>query len=194
LQQARSLGILPAAFNPPTNAHIALARAAFDVVDSVLLVLPEVLPHKDFTGAPFASRVEMIRRVAAAEPRFGAAISQGGLFLDIAREVRDLWPEAELLFICGRDAAERIVGWEYGDPNAIGRMLTDARLLVASREGAYTPPEHLAEYVHPLHAATHQACSSTAVRELIGRGDAGWIDLVPGEIADLVFRTYSPAS
>jgi hypothetical protein len=41
--------------------------------------------------------------------------------------------------MCGRDAAERIVGWDYGDGPPIQDQLNEFRLLVASREGEYSP-------------------------------------------------------
>jgi nicotinic acid mononucleotide adenylyltransferase len=183
---------LPGAFNPPTKAHVALAHAALEIADSVLLVLPKTLPHKDYAGAPFSSRVEMIRRVASSDRRLGAAVSEGGLFVDIARELRGIWPQAEVHFICGRDAAERIVGWDYGGFDSIERMLEEFQLFVAPRGGGYAPPPHLEKYIRRLQAPEHDTCSSTTVRELIERGDPRWIDFVPGEIADLVLRFYSP--
>src|SRR5579863_363849 len=42
--EPHSLGVLPAAFNPPTRAHLALARAALGIVEEVLLVLPREFP------------------------------------------------------------------------------------------------------------------------------------------------------
>ena len=51
----RRLGILPGTFNPPTLAHIALARAALAQVDEVLFVLPREFPHKPYQGATFDS-------------------------------------------------------------------------------------------------------------------------------------------
>ena len=47
-RDARRVALLPAAWNPPTLAHLAIAQAALDFADEVLLVLPRVLPHKRF--------------------------------------------------------------------------------------------------------------------------------------------------
>src|SRR4051794_31945900 len=115
---SRRLGILPGTFNPPTRAHMALAGAALAQVDEVLFVLPREFPHKVYEGASFAERIEMLQLAAADEPHFSIASTGGGLFIEIARECRDAYSDAALCFLCGRDAAERIVNWDYGDPQA----------------------------------------------------------------------------
>ena len=108
------LAIFPGAFNPPTLAHLAMAEAALSVVDEVLFVLPRVFPHKEYTAAGFDERLEMLLLAIAEHPRFSLAASDRGLFIDLAREARSEY-DAELFLLCGRDAAERIVGWDYGD-------------------------------------------------------------------------------
>ncbi len=59
------LGILPGSFNPPTQAHLALALAALANpqagLDEVVLVLPSAFPHKTFDGATFTQRAQMLR-------------------------------------------------------------------------------------------------------------------------------------
>src|SRR6266568_5081761 len=108
------LGILPGTFNPITIAHLAMARAVADQVDEVLWVLPHALPHKEYTGATFVQRIEMLRAAVAGEPRYSIAASRGGLFAEIAEECRAAYGrQVRLSFLCGRDAAERIAGWDY---------------------------------------------------------------------------------
>src|SRR5437868_6057057 len=97
----RRLGILPGTFNPPTRAHIALARAAEPYVDEVLFVLPREFPHKQYEGASFSERIEMLR-LAAAEPQFSIASTGGGMFIEIARECRPAYGDAAFSFLCGR--------------------------------------------------------------------------------------------
>src|SRR5436309_4765393 len=99
------LAILPGAFNPPTRAHLAMAEAALSVVDEVLFVLPRIFPHKEYGGAPFKARVEMLRAALAGNPHFSLAVSDRGLFIDIAREARvEYGAGTELFLLCGRDA------------------------------------------------------------------------------------------
>lgn len=183
---ARRLGVLPGSFNPPTRAHLALAEAALAHVDEVVFVLPRVLPHKEFDTATFHDRIEMLRLCLASEPRFSIGSSEGGLFVDIAAEIREHYPSGELLFVCGRDAAERIINWDYGRPGAVDRMLADFSLLVAQRTGTYEPPDRLRSRVRTLHVNGFDEFSSTLVRE----GVPHWRELVPEEIHALVERIY----
>jgi cytidyltransferase-like protein len=180
------LGLLPGGFNPPTRAHLALAGSALAFVDAVLLVIPRSFPHKTWEGASPDQRYEMLRRVTAGHPGIGAAIAEGGLFIEIAREARELFPTAELHIICGRDAAERIVSWDYGEAGSIDHMLEEFRLLVAPRQGAYVPPAHLEHAVRTLPVDSYDDCSSTHVRT----GAEGWRSLVPHEIAAMVQKIY----
>ena len=179
------LGLMPGSFNPPTCAHMALAEAALSVVDQVVLVLPRWFPHKGFEGASAEQRAQMLRRISEGRPRFGAALSDGGLYVDIAREARQEYPGAEIHLICGRDAAERMVCWDYGETGVVEGMLREFRLLVAPREGGYTPPAHVAHAVTNLMAGDFDECSSTRVRL-----ETAW-HLVPEEIGDLVREIYS---
>lgn len=186
---ARHLALLPGSFNPPTKAHVALARAATRKADAVLFVLPRAFPHKEYTGASLADRLAMLSRVAEGEPRFGVAVSDGGLVVEMAREARALYAAPAVSVLCGRDAAERYVEWDYGEPGAIERLLTEFRLLVAPRNGAYVPPERLRFAIDTLDAEPGDDCSSTAVRD----APHAWPELVPAEIADLVERIYGRA-
>jgi len=187
------LGILPGTFNPPTRAHLALAEAALAEVDEVVLVLPRTFPHKTYDGASFAQRAEMLRRIVDRRPRLAAAVSDGGLFVEIAEECRSAYGRSvELAFVCGRDAAERTVGWDYGNPNAINRMLETFQLLVACREGAYEPPADLRPHIGSLAVpADLNAISASDVRRRIREGVV-WQHLVPDAIVPLVRAAYCP--
>jgi nicotinate-nucleotide adenylyltransferase len=186
----RRLGILSGSFNPPTRAHLALARAALAEVDEVLFVLPRAFPHKQYEGASFADRIGMLERAVEDEPRFSIAATDRGLFIEIARECRTVYDDAALFFLCGRDAAERIVNWDYGDPGAFAEMLEVFELLVAARQGEYIPPEPLAGRIHPLAMETeYDNVSASEVRRRIGCGE-DWEELVPESIAPMVKRIY----
>jgi nicotinate (nicotinamide) nucleotide adenylyltransferase len=190
--QPRSLGVFPGSYNPPTRAHLALAEAALAFVDEVVFVIPRAFPHKAFEGASFEQRVEMLRAVAGTNPGFSAAATEGGLFLEIARECREEYDSApRLYFLCGRDAAERIVNWDYGHPDVVPKMLDEFELLVAARYGAYTPPPGIESKVHLLGLdRDYSEVSATEVRERIREGRP-WRHLVPDVIAGDVLRVYS---
>ena len=180
----KKLGVLAGAFNPLTRAHLALAEAAAHHVDEVICAVPRAYPHKEFHGAALEDRVAMARAAG-----FQVAVTEKGLFIDIARELRDA--HTEIVFICGRDAAERIVGWDYGEAGAIERMLEEFALLVADRDGTYQPPPHLIHRVHRLHLhADFSEVSSTEIRRRIEAGEP-WEHLVPHAITHHVRRIYA---
>jgi nicotinic acid mononucleotide adenylyltransferase len=157
------------------------------LVEEVVCVVPGVYPHKAIEGAAMEERLEMLRRAGTG---YRVATTSQGLFIDIARELRGENPDADFHFICGRDAAERIVNWDYGEPGAIDRILEEFALLVAARQGVYRAPATLAHRVRavPLDER-YGAISSTEVRRCIAEG-AAWEHLVPEPIVDLVRSIY----
>jgi nicotinate (nicotinamide) nucleotide adenylyltransferase len=187
----RRLAVLPGAFNPPTRAHLALARAALASVDQVLFVLPRAFPHKAYTGASFEDRVRMLAAAVGDEPRFSIASSDGGLFIEIARQCRQAYgQDVEVLILCGRDAAERAVDWDYGRPGSFRDQLREYGLLVAPREGSYQPPSEFEDRIQALAAV--EGCdevSATGVRERIRYGQP-WEHLVPQPIVEIVREIY----
>ena len=186
-QAPSKLAILPGAFNPPTRAHLAMAEAALTVVDEVLFVLPRAFPHKEYTGSSFETRVEWLRAALGDNSRFSLASSVRGLFIDLAREALvDYGAAAELFILCGRDAAERIVNWDYGSGDSIERQLEVYELLVASRGGIYDPPPAIRDRVHSITLPDGvEEISSTEVRRRIWAGEP-WRDLVPAPVAALI--------
>lgn len=187
------LGVLPGSFNPPTRAHLALGHAALAHVDAILFVLPRTLPHKNYAGVGFSDRLHLLSSAVESHPRFAAASSHGGLFLDIAAECRAAYgAKIEIAFLCGRDAAERIVGWKYERDEMLAEMFEQFSLLVAQRQGEYQPPPHLSGRIRRLDIEGWDDVSATEVRERIITG-ADWRNLVPDEIAEKVSRLYGPA-
>ncbi|MGI8992308.1 MAG: nicotinate-nicotinamide nucleotide adenylyltransferase [Bryobacteraceae bacterium] len=188
------LGILSGAFNPPTRAHLALAQSGLSAVDEVLFVLPRVFPHKNFDGPGFEDRVKMLLACTAGEPRFSVGAAKGGLYVEIVRECRGPYgSRTEIAALCGRDAAERMVTWDYGHPDAARSMLEEFEMLVASRHGSYEPPVELRHRIRNLPIDPGcSAISATEVRARIRRGDP-WRPLVPESIAELVRELYPPS-
>jgi len=198
------LGILAGAFNPITVAHTALAEAALagaagDSQDEVVLVLPRVFPHKPYVGASFSDRLAMLEEAVAGGPlgraRFSIAASEGGLFHEIAAECRAAYgPATRLDFLCGRDAAERVVHWDYQERGAIGRMLREFGLLVAARGGEFRAPPELcgAIRVLPVPAACRDV-SASEVRRRIAAGEP-WESMVPPAIRERARRIYGMRS
>ncbi|MCC6265514.1 MAG: hypothetical protein IT169_18220 [Bryobacterales bacterium] len=186
----RTLAVIPGAYNPPTIAHAALAIRAAEMADEVLLLLPEILPHKDFDGAGFETRLDLLRR-AVDHNRVSVGASTGGLFLEVARACAARFPNAEISLVCGRDAAERILAWPYPEEGALERLFSLVKLWVFDRHGALHVPEMLRESIVLFPSEEHlQRLSSTEVRRRIAGGEE-WRELVPPSIRDDVEHIYT---
>jgi len=185
------IGILPGAFNPVTVAHLALARAALARVDEVVFVLPRTFPHKEYAGAGIETRGALLVALAAGTASFSVACTDGGLFIEIARECRVAYGgSVGMSLLCGRDAAERMVHWDYGAPGAIEKMLEEFSLLVAARRGEYVPPPSLAHAIGRLELdGEFDHVSASEVRQRIAAGEQ-WEHLVPAAVRDRVRRQY----
>lgn len=190
LQDADSVALLPGSFHPPTLAHLALAKAAAKFARRVVLTLPASFPHKTYSGVPRALRLEILARLCAEHSFLSVAETKGGLFLEMARELRTLLPNASRIFIvCGRDAAERIITWPYPADDSIERQLDAYELLVAARGGEFVPPPALASRIHAL-PFEPSTISATAARDAIRQG-LPWRHMVPPPIHRLVEAAYS---
>ena len=191
--RAGSIAIFPGTWNPPTVAHTEIARAALSCADQVVWTIPRAFPHKEWIGASFEQRCDMIRRIAGAETGFAAAISDDGLYIDIARSAREAYgPGVEISIVCGRDAAERIERWDYGQEGVFERMLREFRLLVAARAGAYATGFQHGGRIQALEmASSFDDVSSSEVRRRIAAGE-NWETLVPEVIREKVKAIYAP--
>jgi len=179
--QGRRLGILSAAFNPITQAHVALAQSAYDhyQLHEVLLVLPITQPHKLIHDAPLDARLQMMDLATHGNLAFSIGTCTHGLFIDICRAVAAAYPpETRLWFITGRDAAERILTWPYPDPaKALGELFAQAELLVADRQGAFVLPDTaiVREYAGHIHhlplPAEYSHVSATDIRTRLAKGE-----------------------
>ncbi len=183
--------MLAGSFNPPTLAHFELANAAGSQVDEVLCVVPRAFPHKEYFGATAEQRVQMLLFSGLTVPH-SIATSDAGLFIDIARECRTHYdPDTQIYLICGRDAAERILTWDYGRPGVVEEILDEVELLVAPRRGQFQAPAEFERRFHSLDLdAEHDHVSSSEVRQRIARGKP-WEHLVPEAIVGLVREIYS---
>jgi len=184
------VALFPGAWNPPTIAHLEIARAALQWADEVVWVLPRAFPHKSFDEADFEARRQMLELIARSERGFSVGVSDGGLYAEIATEALDAYPSAEIALACGRDAAERIAGWDYGRPGVFDEMVQRHRLLVAGRAGEYVVPEqHRGRIMNVLLPPGAHGVSSSEVRRLIHEG-LHWEHLVPVPIIEFVRSLY----
>lgn len=188
---ALRVGVLPSAFNPPTIAHLALAAAAerHARLDQVVFALPGELPHKSFEGASAEQRIEMLKAALEDQPARSAALTDGGLFIEIAGELRKLHrPGAEIFLICGKDAAQRIAAWDYGGGLSFAEQLQHFTLLVGDRAGRYVPEARWGERVQALLLPDElDAVSSASLRQR-RRHNENWQALTVPAVAKLIER------
>lgn len=153
--------------------------------------MPREFPHKKYEWVALEDRLELLKAATAGDPRFSVGVSGGGLFIEIAGECREAYgPKTELWFLCGRDAADRIVNWDYGEAGAFEKQLETFGLLVADRDGRYDPPAAMRGRIfHLALDDNYDGVSATAVRQAIREG-RDWAHLVPEEIVPEVKRLY----
>lgn len=188
---AKHVILFPGAWNPPTMAHVELARAARERADEVIWVLPRIFPHKGFEGADFDARCRMIEALTREEPGFSAAVAGKGLYAEIAAEaVACLGQDTRISFALGRDAAERIAAWDYGKPGVFDRFVEQHGLLVAARDGEYQPAPAHQRFIDVLPMkGSWDEVSSTEIRRRISLG-GNWRDLAPASIEAIVREIY----
>jgi len=162
--------------------------------DEVIWLLPRVFPHKGFEGVGFEARRSMLETLTQQYAVFSAAVSDGGLYAEMAAEARDYFcPQTEISLVLGRDAAERIAAWDYGAPGVFDDFVRRHRLLVADRSGEYEPAEHHRGRISNLPMeASWDDVSSSEVRRRIANGE-DWRMLVPPAIAGMVEGLYGSA-
>lgn len=190
----RKIGVLGGAFNPPHVGHLVLAQEALHELelDELLLVPTGQAPHKLIEPEPGPEvRLEMTR--LAVETFDGVAVSD----IEVSRDepswayrtlelLGDRYPESELTFVMGADAAAGLAGWRRPE-----RVLELARIGVAVRPGI--DYRQVADTMGAL-GATHGyeriempeiGISSTMIRNRVKAGKPiRW--LVPRAVAELI--------
>jgi len=152
------IGCYPGSFNPPTVAHLGIARAAIDQhhLERLDLVVSRRALGKDHVDRPrLEDRIEVLRAIARAHPDIGVRLTDDRLIADIAEGYdvvvigADKWHQLHDVAFYGGSATARDA--------ALDRLPTVA---VAPRP----PHEAPVELVLAL-ADDHAEVSSTAVRE-----------------------------
>ena len=191
------LGVLGGAYNPITLAHLALADTVVQAFDlhEMLFLLPQVPPHKTIFGASLEQRLAMMQLAVNDRPYASVGLSTHGLFIDIYRALQSIYqPHLEVFFLTGRDAAERILTWDYDDTAAaLQQMFASFHLIACDREGAFELPDdpRLLPYRDRIHPCglpdNYDHISSTAVRQHRSQG-LPLDDLIPTAVAQYIHQ------
>jgi hypothetical protein len=158
-----AIGVYPGSFNPPTIAHLAIARAAIEQcgLERVDLVLSRDALGKDRDGlVPVEARLTVLERIASSRPWLGARLTEQQLLADIA--------EGYDVLVVGADKWAQIIDpvWYGGSVAARDGVIARLpRVACAPRPPAPVPEGCLILDVHP----DHHVVSATDVRA--GRRD-----------------------
>ena len=206
------VAVLSGAFDPPTRAHAALARAALRRGMATLLfaIAVQTVDKERGTRAGVGLRLTLLCRYARRRPWLGVLVCNRGLYLEQAAALAELGVDAPV-FVIGFDKLSQVFDPRYyADRDAaLRRLFEAARFLVAPRDAAgqaeidafMARPEQRAyrAAVAPLPLSAAEArltagMASTRVRELAARGDP-WLELLPVETRALAARSgvYGPA-
>lgn len=133
---AKRIGVFGGAFDPPHAAHVALVRAAVaDLQLDELRVVPTGQAwHKARVLSPAHHRLAMAQLAFSDLPRVVVdprEIQRAGpsYTVDTLRELKALWPDAELFLVLGEDQARALPTW-----HAWQEVLRLAIICVAERE------------------------------------------------------------
>ncbi len=169
----KRLGLFGGTFDPPHNAHVALARAALDDFQlDALHWIPAGQPwQKARTISAAAHREAMVREAIDGEPRFVLdrieLEREGPSFtLDTVRALRLQHAQAELFLVIGADQYAGLHTWRDW-PELLGLVT----LAVANRPGPMPPVD--AEVLRTPHRVVPLPMldiSATDIRARVARG------------------------
>lgn len=183
-------------FDPVHNGHLVAASEVADLFGlNEVVFVPTGQPWQKGRHVTAAEDRYLMTVIAtAANPRFSVSrvdIDRGGptYTADTLRDLRDLYPDADLFFITGADALASILTWQQAD-----ELFSLATFIGVSRPGYELTDSHIKEAFDQLPAdALHLvevpalAISSTDCRVRATEGRPIWY-LVPDGVVQYVAK------
>ena len=190
-QRRSRLGVMGGTFDPIHHGHLVAASEVADRfgLDEVVFV-PTGQPWQKAEEAvtPAEDRYLMTVIATASNPRFQVSrvdIDRGGPTYTVDT-LRDLHAEygakAQLFFITGADALERILSWKDLD-----EALELAHFIGVTRPGFELTDKHLPADSVSLVQVPAMAISSTDCRARVARGEPVWY-LVPDGVVQYIAK------
>ena len=169
----RHVGVFGGSFDPPHNAHVALARTALDALqlDEVRWIPAGAPWQKARDMTPADDREAMVRLAIAGEPRFvldRCEIERGGptYTIDTVRELQAAHQGASWFLLIGQDQYASLHTWR-GWQALLGQVV----LAVANRPGV-VPGVHadVLAFPHQTVPLPMLDISSTDIRRRVAQG------------------------
>jgi nicotinate-nucleotide adenylyltransferase len=188
---ARRIGIMGGTFDPIHHGHLVAASEVADRfgLDEVVFVPTGQPWQKGATEvSPAEDRYLMTVIATASNPRFQVSrvdVDRGGptYTVDTLRDMRAAYgPKAELFFITGADALEKILSWK--DTEAMFEL---AHFVGVTRPGFQLTDQHLPADTVSLVQVPAMAISSTACRARVAAGKPVWY-LVPDGVVQYIAK------
>jgi nicotinate-nucleotide adenylyltransferase len=186
------IGVFGGTFDPPHNAHVALARAALHELrlDEVRWIPAGAPWQKARTITPAGHREAMVRHAIHGEPRFvldRCEIERAGptYTIDTVNSIRGAHPLAALVLVIGQDQYAGLHTWQ-----GWRELLAAVTLAVANRPGASAAVDPEVQRVpHHVVPLPMLDISATDIRERVSRGEP-IADLVPPDVARYIERHH----
>jgi nicotinate-nucleotide adenylyltransferase len=195
MSAAPRIGLFGGSFDPPHNAHLALARQACDELrlDELKLVPAGQQPQKaDRKMASGADRVAMLRLAIEGQPRmqveeFELRRDRPSYSFDTVAALQARQPGAQWFLVIGQDQYAQFHTWHRWQ-----ELLQRVTLAVAGRAGE--PPRPSAELAAVAHrvvvlALPPMALSASDVRARLARGESVE-NMVPPAVAGYIDRNH----
>ncbi len=131
--------VLPAAFNPPTYAHLRLLQRAAEVAGGAgtVALLTSRNVDKDVEGATIPHRVGMLLALAARHAGLAVVVANVARIVDQAAVLRRAYPLASFDFVLGYDTLVRLFERRYypegGMEEALDSFFLQHRVLATNR-------------------------------------------------------------
>jgi nicotinate-nucleotide adenylyltransferase len=188
---SRRIGIMGGTFDPIHHGHLVAASevAGRYALDEVVFV-PTGQPWQkhDERVSPAEDRYLMTVIATASNPRFTVSrvdIDRGGptYTIDTLRDLRKQYGDAaELYFITGADALEKILSWKDVD-----EMFALAHFVGVTRPGFELSDKHLPADTVTLVTVPAMTISSTDCRARVAAGQPVWY-LVPDGVVQYIAK------
>jgi nicotinate-nucleotide adenylyltransferase len=167
--RARRIGIMGGTFDPIHHGHLVAASevaSRFDLDEVVFVPTGQPWQKVDEKVSPAEDRYLMTVIATAANPR------------------RQYGPAAELFFITGADALDKILSWKEVD-----EAFEQAHFIGVTRPGFELSDAHLPDQAVSLVQVPAMAISSTDVRSRVAAGQPVWY-LVPDGVVQYIAKRH----